>query len=89
MSDKDKDDIEYWFMPRQYGIGVGQPLNWKGWALMIAFLAAIFGGQWLIQRFVPQPHWAIAVVLGLIFVGGPFIWLLWYKTEGHWRSGND
>jgi hypothetical protein len=87
--DEDKDDFEYWFMARESGYGAGQPLNWKGWILMVAFLIAIFGGQWLITHFVPQREWAIAVVIGIVFVGGPFIWLLWYKTEGHWRGQDD
>lgn len=89
MTHDDRDDFDYWFMAREWGYGVGRPLNWKGWVLMLAFLITLFGGQWLIVHFVPQREWAIAVVIGTIFVGGPFIWLLWYKTQGHWRGRGD
>jgi hypothetical protein len=84
-----KGDEDYWFRAREYGYGAGFPINWKGWALMIAFLVAIFGGQWLIIRFVPQHDWAIAVGLGVVFIGGPLVWLIWRKTEGHWRGSDQ
>lgn len=87
MTGEGKDDnVDCWFAARDSGYGIGQPLNWKGWVSVIAFLVVIFGGEWLITHFVPQRDWAIAVVVGFVIVGGPFIWLFWQKTEGHWRG---
>jgi hypothetical protein len=79
---------DYWFSAKESGYGIGRPLSWKGWALMVALIAFLFASQYLIQRFVPQHDWAIAVVLSAIFVIGPIVWLAWRKTEGgwHWRD---
>jgi hypothetical protein len=79
-------DNDYWFRARDYGYGVGLPLNWKGWALLAALICAMLGGQYLIQRLLPQHDWAIAVVLAVIFVIAPLVWLAWRKTEGGWHS---
>jgi hypothetical protein len=79
---------DYWFRAKEDGYGAGYPLNWKGWALILAILIAMFGGQYLIQHFVPQRDWASAVIAGVIVIGGPFLWLAHRKTEGgwHWRD---
>ena len=79
---------DYRFRAKEYGYGAGYPLNWKGWALILAILITMFGRQYLIQHFVPQRDWAIAVIVGVVVIGGPFLWLAHHKTEGgwHWRD---
>ena len=81
-----KNEDDYWFRAREYGYGVGLPLNWKGWALVVALIAAMFIGQELIQHLIPQHDWAIAVALGVIFVIAPMGWLIYRKTE---RNGSE
>lgn len=81
------DNEDYWFRARQYGYGVGLPLNWKGWTLVGALIAAMLVGQYLIQRLVPQHDWAIAVALCVLFVIAPMGWFIYRKTE--WRRPDN
>jgi len=82
---------DYWFRPKQRGIGAGVPLNWKGWALFVSFVGAILAvpfGLRAIMGYEGSPFLRLGVV-GLISV--PFVWLAWKKTEGgwRWRKGDD
>ena len=76
---------DYWFKPKQRGIGAGVPLNWKGWALFGAFVGAILAvpfGLRLAIGYEGSPLLRIAVVA---IISVPFLWLAWKKTEGGWR----
>ena len=76
---------DYWFKPKQRGIGAGVPLNWKGWALFGAFVGAILAvpfGLRLVIGYEGSPLLRIAVVA---VISVPFLLLAWKKTEGGWR----
>ena len=38
-----------WFRPKERGLGAGIPLNWKGWALFGAYVAAILATPQLLE----------------------------------------
>ena len=76
---------DYWFKPKQRGIGPGVPLNWKGWALFGAFVAAILAvpqGMILTLGYEGSPFLRLGVVA---LVSLPFLFVMWRKTEGGWR----
>ena len=80
-----------WFVPKTYGYGA-IPSNWKGRALIAAFVAAVL----LIvlgppaARLMPSEAWPVAlvVVLQILAIAGltfGFIRLSRAKTDGPWR----
>src|SRR5205085_5057918 len=32
------DEGPEWFAPKRYGIGIGKPISWQGWAITIGFV---------------------------------------------------
>ncbi len=81
----------YWFKQKRYGFGAS-PSSWQGWALTIAYIAAITGlGVWsgsdaaIVEERV-TPFAIIVAALTIIFVG-----IAWRTTEGgwRWRSGRE
>jgi hypothetical protein len=76
---------KYWFRPRRYGIGA-TPSAWQGWALLGAYLAALFAlaatMRVSIGSDVQKPLPFVVIALSLT---GAFIWLTWKKTDGAWR----
>ena len=36
-----------WFTPRRYGLGVGAPIAWQGWALLGGYLAVVAALVWV------------------------------------------
>jgi hypothetical protein len=82
---------KYWFKPKRYGLGAA-PSSWEGWALLAAYIAAMFANAFLlgVDPHAGQPHplafIVIAFVLTLFFVV-----ISWRKTEGgfRWRWGGD
>jgi len=82
---------EYWFKPKQRGIGAGVPISWKGWALFGGLVLAILSVPSLITLYLGYEgsiplRFAVIVVIAI-----PFLLVAWKKTEGgwHWRSGHD
>lgn len=79
---------EYWFKPKQRGIGPGVPINWKGWALFGAYVATILSvprGMILLIGYEGSPFLRLGAVA---LVSVPFLFLMWLKTEGGWRWRN-
>lgn len=76
---------EFWFRPKQRGIGAGVPLNWKGWALFAAYLGAIVGVPSVYELYLGYPGTPLLRVLGIVAVSVPFLVVAWKKTEGGWR----
>lgn len=75
----------YWFLPHRYGLGA-YPKNWKGWALVAAFVAAIFGLAVALNSPIltgePKPL-SFLVLAGV--ATAIFLFVCWRKTEGGWR----
>lgn len=79
---------EYWFKPKQRGIGAGVPIHWKGWALYASLVAAILAvptAMELYFGYLPSPLVRLA---GVAIVSVPFLWVAKHKTEGGWRWRN-
>ncbi|HXJ02268.1 MAG TPA: hypothetical protein VNH44_13680 [Micropepsaceae bacterium] len=76
---------EYWFRPKQRGIGAGVPLNWKGWALFAAYLGTILAVPSIYELYLGYPGTPVLRVLGVVAISIPFLVIAWKKTEGGWR----
>ena len=80
-----------WFYAKRYGFGAGLPCAWQGWALLIFYLAIVFGGGLLFGERYPLAYIAAVTPLTIIFVliavkttkGGPWKWR-WGKDKGTW-----
>jgi len=79
---------EYWFRPKERGIGAGVPLNWKGWALFAAYLGAILAVPSAWELYLGYPGSVALRILGVVAVSVPFLLVAWKKTEGGWRWRN-
>lgn len=81
MADSDDDA---WFAAKRYGYGAGIPIAWQGWALLVAYIAALA----LMSRLLLPAHrsvWAIIFVALTIAL----IAIVAQHTRGgwHWRWG--
>jgi hypothetical protein len=77
--------VEYWFRPKQRGIGAGVPTHWKGWALFGGYVGSILMVPTAFELYLGYPGTVLLRVLGVIAVSIPFLTIAWRKTEGGWR----
>ena len=75
----------YWFRPKEKGIGAGVPTNWKGWALFLAYLASILAVPTAFELVLGYPGSVLARLLAVAAISVPFLYVAWKKTEGGWR----
>ena len=68
-----------WFTPRRYGLGVGAPIAWQGWALLGGYLAVVAA---LVLSGGRPNGGALAMFLGLT---AGFIELARGRTRGGWK----
>jgi len=68
-----------WFAPKRYGIGFGLPISWQGWAVLIAYLAAVFALAFAFRR---NPIQLIAALVPLTIA---FLVITARTTRGGWR----
>ena len=54
---------EYWFRPKERGIGAGVPLNWKGWALFGSYVAVIVSVPSLFELTLGYPGTVLQRIL--------------------------
>ena len=76
---------QYWFRPKRHGIGIGVPLNWKGWALVGAYIAVMLALPSLYEPYFGYPDTLPVRIFGVIAVSIPFFYVAEKKTEGGWR----
>ena len=76
---------DYWFRPKQRGIGAGVPLNWKGWALFAAYIGTILAVPSMYEAWLGYPGTPLLRILGVVAISVPYLLLAWRKTEGGWR----
>jgi hypothetical protein len=76
---------EFWFRPKERGIGAGVPLNWKGWALFAAYIGAILAVPSIYEAYLGYPGTILLRILGVVAISVPFLFVAWKKTEGGWR----
>jgi hypothetical protein len=74
----------YWFHAKRYGWGWGMPATWEGWAVLIAWLAAITAvGIFVAPRSI---LWFYVSVIGLV---AALVVICWRTGEPpRWRWGD-
>ena len=81
--------MSHWFKPHSYGYGA-TPTNWKGWAVSLAFLAAVVASTFLLVASQqtsgsPPNAWLIAAwLLVVVVLTAAFVWLARAKSDGQW-----
>lgn len=81
---------DYWFKPKTHGYGA-VPINWKGWAAIVAFVFAVMVLTWplVVQPSIDGAEASILQVvvwlLGLAVLIGIFIRVCREKTDGSWK----
>jgi hypothetical protein len=76
---------EYWFRPKEKGIGAGVPTNWKGWALFLGYIAAILAIPTGFVLTVGHEATVVERFIAFIVISVPFLYVARKKTEGGWR----
>ncbi len=76
---------EYWFRPKERGIGAGAPLSWKGWALFGGYVASIIAVPTVWQLIQGYEGSVLQRTIGVAIISVPFLYVAWKKTEGGWR----
>ena len=76
---------DYWFRPKQYGIGPGVPTNWKGWALFLGYLSSIIAIPSAFELVLGHQAGVLDRAIALVAISVPFLFVAWKKTEGGWR----
>ena len=78
---------EYWFPAKNFGWGWGAPTNWKGWAVLLTFIASIIVDSIVFPpplRPFPFAAWVViacAILFAICFAKGePPAWH-WGKKE--------
>ena len=74
---------EIWFPSKRYGWGWGLPIVWQGWAVLLAYSAAIVTAAVLL---LPAQHAAFGVLVAICTA--VLIFACWLKGEKpRWRWG--
>lgn len=85
-----------WFVPKSHGYGA-TPITWEGWALVLAFVAALTLAAWLIIARPIQAGQGLGfgriaafLLVDLLLMAG-LIWVARAKSsaEWRWRWGED
>lgn len=76
---------EYWFRPKERGIGAGVPINWKGWALFLGYVCSIISIPGAFALVLGHEATVIQRAIALVVISVPFLYVAWKKTEGGWR----
>lgn len=78
------DTSKYWFPAKRYGWGWGVPCAWQGWAVLISYLALVFGGIPLIHAV----HGAVAYLVYVAALSVALTVICWVTGEPpRWRWG--
>ncbi len=76
---------DYWFRPKERGIGAGVPTNWKGWALFLTYLGSIIAIPSAFELVLGHQASVVDRAVALVAISVPFLYVAWKKTEGGWR----
>lgn len=76
---------DYWFRPKEKGIGAGVPTNWKGWALFSAYLASILAIPTAFELVLGHQASVVDRAIAVVAISVPVFYVAWKKTEGGWR----
>ena len=78
---KDRD----WFAPKRYGWGVGVPISWQGWALLLGYFV-LLGLASLLIRYSWVGYGSIVAIVTIVFI---VISARTTKGGWRWRWGED
>jgi hypothetical protein len=76
---------DYWFRPKERGIGAGVPTNWKGWTLFFGYVASILAIPSAFELVLGHQASVVDRAIALVAISVPFLFVAWKKTEGGWR----
>ena len=79
------DMSDYWFRPKEKGIGAGVPMNWKGWAWFLAYLGSILAIPTAFELVLGHQASVVDRAIAVVAISVPFLYVAWKKTEGGWR----
>lgn len=68
-----------WFAAKRYGYGAGVPISWQGWAILLGYMAIVFGLAW---AWGERPLQLFAVLVPLT---AALIVITARTTRGGWR----
>ncbi|MFE0018253.1 hypothetical protein ACFWXH_25650 [Mesorhizobium sp. NPDC059054] len=79
-----------WFPVKKYGYGAGLPYRWRGWMIIIGYVAAItfVAVRW--SSYSEEHPWRYFAAVAMLTAIAVFI--SWPKSEQPWRwrnGGND
>jgi hypothetical protein len=80
---------DYWFRPKEKGIGPGVPTNWKGWALFLTYVGAILAVPTGFELVLGHQAGVVDRAIAVVALSVPFLYVAWKKTEGGWRWRRD
>ena len=82
-----KDQPTFWFGVKRYGYGWGLPVRWQGWAVLVAYLALLYGG---IYYFEPRRD-ALSLLVYLVALTAVLVGVFAVKGERpfRWRWGKE
>lgn len=79
-----------WFKPRRYGLGLGTPIVWQGWALLGGYLAVVAVMLWVPHLNGDRLDWKEFALFFALTAG--FTELARRRTRGGWKwrwGGSD
>ena len=83
-----------WFKPKRYGYGA-TPIAWQGWAIVVAFLAAVLALAWTLigfDRANPPDESTLVLFFTSVAILAAAVWIISKRTtdgEWRWRWGED
>jgi len=78
------DEKKFWFPAKKYGYGWGPPNCWQGWVVLLAYIALLAGGSFVVR---PDKH--LALFIGYVTILSIILTIVcWLKGEkAGWRWG--
>lgn len=69
-----------WFAVKKHGYGVGLPIAWQGWALLIAYLAIVNVSAFMLPTVI---FLSVLTIVTIAFLGITYV-----KSNEKWRWRN-
>jgi hypothetical protein len=85
MSEEIKSDAKkFWFPAKKFGYGWGPPNCWQGWLVILAYIALLLGGSFLLR---PDRHLALFLAYTAILTAALIIICYLKGEKAGWRWG--
>ena len=73
------DDRPEWFAQRRFGYGIGMPIAWQGWAVLLGYILTLYFASHLFDTST------VAFAAAVILITSLFLWIVIRTTRGGWR----